>query len=70
MIGLGSDKNYTPHHPNHPPPPPPPHDLSTRIHQREMDSDVRKDIVVNHVHPGYVDTELTRSKSLLQCKTK
>ena len=45
-------------------------DLSTRIHQREMDSDDRKDIVVNHVHPGYVDTDMTRSKSLLQCKTK
>ena len=31
-----------------------------------MDSDDRKDIVVNHVHPGYVDTDMTRSKSLLQ----
>ena len=39
--------------------------LSTiRIHQREMDSDARKDIVVNHVHPGYVDTDMTRSANL------
>jgi len=37
----------------------------SRIHQREMDSDVRKDIVVNHVHPGYVDTELTSHKGPL-----
>jgi len=32
----------------------------TRIHQRNMDGDCRKDIVVNHVHPGYVDTDMTR----------
>ena len=32
----------------------------TRIQQRNMDRDCRKDIVVNHVHPGYVDTDMTR----------
>jgi len=32
----------------------------TRIQQRNMDGDCRKDIVVNHVHPGYVDTDMTR----------
>ena len=35
-----------------------------KIHQREMDSDARKDIVVNHVHPGYVDTDMTRFANL------
>eukprot|EP00091_Calanus_sinicus_P020921 TRINITY_DN5992_c0_g1_i1.p1 TRINITY_DN5992_c0_g1~~TRINITY_DN5992_c0_g1_i1.p1 ORF type:complete len:287 (+),score=74.83 TRINITY_DN5992_c0_g1_i1:49-861(+) len=29
----------------------------SRIQQREMENDSRKDIVINHVHPGYVDTE-------------
>jgi len=37
----------------------------SRIHQREMDSDARKDIVVNHVHPGYVDTDMTSHKGPL-----
>ena len=39
--------------------------ITIRIHQREMDSDARKDIVVNHVHPGYVDTDMTRFANLV-----
>jgi len=31
----------------------------SRIQQRMMDSDPREDIVVNHVHPGFVDTDMT-----------
>jgi len=31
----------------------------TFIQQRAFDSDTRKDIVVNAVHPGYVDTDMT-----------
>ena len=34
----------------------------TRIQQRMFDSDEREDIVVNHVHPGYVPTFLTGYK--------
>ena len=30
-----------------------------------MDSDPREDIVVNHVHPGYVDTDMTSHKGPL-----
>ena len=30
-----------------------------------MDSDARKDTVVNHVHPGYVDTDMTRFANLV-----
>jgi len=37
----------------------------SRIHQREMEGDSRKDIVVNHVHPGYVDTDMTSHKGPL-----
>jgi len=37
----------------------------SRIHQREMEADPRKDIVVNHVHPGYVDTDMTSHKGPL-----
>ena len=35
----------------------------SRIQQRELEGwlkDERQDIVVNHVHPGYVDTDMTR----------
>ena len=28
----------------------------TRIQQREFDQDLRKDLIVNCVHPGYVNT--------------
>ena len=38
----------------------------TRIQQRELLNDSsRKDIVVNHVHPGYVDTDLNSHKGPL-----
>ena len=30
----------------------------SRIQFREMETDAREDIVVNHVHPGYVSTDL------------
>ena len=31
----------------------------TRIQQQMMDSDPRNDIVINHVHPGLVDMDMT-----------
>lgn len=34
----------------------------SRIQQKLMDGDPREDIVVNHVHPGYVDTDMTSHK--------
>ena len=34
----------------------------SRIQQREFANDSRKDIVVNHVNPGYVDTDMTNHK--------
>lgn len=38
----------------------------SRIQQRMMEADpTRKDIVVNHVHPGYVDTDMTSHKGHL-----
>ena len=37
----------------------------SRIQQREMAADPRADIVVNHVHPGYVDTDMTSHKGHL-----
>jgi len=37
----------------------------SRIQQREMEKDPRKDIVVNHVHPGYVDTDMTSHRGVL-----
>jgi len=37
----------------------------SRIQHREMEQDTRKDIVVNHVHPGYVDTDMTSHKGPL-----
>ncbi|KOC65686.1 Carbonyl reductase [NADPH] 1, partial [Habropoda laboriosa] len=36
-----------------------------RIHQRMFDSDSRADLVVNSVHPGYVDTDMTSHKGPL-----
>ncbi|CAL7943212.1 unnamed protein product [Xylocopa violacea] len=36
-----------------------------RIHQRMFDSDPRQDLVVNSVHPGYVDTDMTSHKGPL-----
>ncbi|CAG0899921.1 unnamed protein product [Darwinula stevensoni] len=37
----------------------------TRIQQKEFDRDSRPDIIVNHVHPGYVDTDMTSHKGPL-----
>jgi len=37
----------------------------SRIQQRMMDSDPREDIVVNHMHPGFVDTDMTRHQGPL-----
>eukprot|EP00092_Neocalanus_flemingeri_P024515 GFUD01026587.1.p1 GENE.GFUD01026587.1~~GFUD01026587.1.p1 ORF type:complete len:296 (-),score=75.50 GFUD01026587.1:20-886(-) len=37
----------------------------SRIQQREMEKDSRNDIVINHVHPGYVDTDMTSHKGPL-----
>lgn len=37
----------------------------TRIQQRAFDADARPDIVVNSVHPGYVDTDMTSHKGPL-----
>jgi len=37
----------------------------SRIQQRELEKDERGDIVVNHVHPGYVDTDMTSHKGPL-----
>ena len=37
----------------------------SRIQQRQMEQDPRQDIVINHVHPGYVDTDMTSHKGIL-----
>uniref|UniRef100_A0A2P2HWY0 carbonyl reductase (NADPH) n=1 Tax=Hirondellea gigas TaxID=1518452 RepID=A0A2P2HWY0_9CRUS len=38
----------------------------TRIQQKQLDADTtREDIVINHVHPGYVDTDMTSHKGTL-----
>ena len=34
----------------------------SRIQQRMMESDPREDIVINYVHPGWVDTDMTSHK--------
>uniref|UniRef100_A0A0A9W0V9 carbonyl reductase (NADPH) n=1 Tax=Lygus hesperus TaxID=30085 RepID=A0A0A9W0V9_LYGHE len=34
----------------------------TRIHHQRFLADPREDIVINHVHPGYVDTDMTSHK--------
>jgi len=31
----------------------------SRIQQRQLENDPRKDIVINHVHPGWVDTDMS-----------
>jgi len=35
------------------------------IHQRQFDKDSREDLIVNAVHPGYVDTDMTSHKGPL-----
>ena len=37
----------------------------SRIQQQEFDTDPDSDLVVNHVHPGYVDTDMTSHKGPL-----
>lgn len=37
----------------------------SRIQHRELLADSREDIVLNHVHPGYVDTDMTSHKGPL-----
>ena len=38
----------------------------SRIQQREINKDTsRNDVVINHVHPGYVDTDMTSHKGPL-----
>ncbi|KAF6203683.1 hypothetical protein GE061_002016 [Apolygus lucorum] len=37
----------------------------TRIHHQRFLKDPREDIVINHVHPGYVDTDMTSHKGPL-----
>ena len=37
----------------------------TRIQQREFDHDAREDLIVNHVHPGYVNTQMSEYKGVL-----
>lgn len=37
-----------------------------RIHQRMFNSDTREDLVVNAVHPGYVDTDMSSHKGTLK----
>ena len=41
----------------------------SRIQQREMTGDKRKDIVVNHVHPGFVDTDMSSHKETVTALT-
>ncbi|XP_016903761.2 carbonyl reductase [NADPH] 1 isoform X2 [Apis cerana] len=36
-----------------------------RVHQRIFNSDSRQDLVVNAVHPGYVDTDMTSHRGTL-----
>lgn len=38
----------------------------SRIMQREFDRDSCKDLIVNHVHPGYVSTNMTQYKGYLK----
>ena len=37
----------------------------TIIQQREFDRDSREDLIVNSVHPGYVDTDMSSHKGPL-----
>ncbi|KAK2705296.1 carbonyl reductase [NADPH] 1-like [Artemia franciscana] len=38
----------------------------TRVQHRMFQQDPREDIVVNHVHPGYVNTDMTSHKGVLK----
>ena len=37
----------------------------TRIQHKEFERDSRKDIIINHVHPGYVNTQMSEYKEVL-----
>jgi len=37
----------------------------TFLQQKQFDTDERKDIIVNAVHPGYVDTDMTSHRGPL-----
>lgn len=37
----------------------------TIVQQRKFDKDEREDIVINAVHPGFVDTDMTSHKGIL-----
>lgn len=37
----------------------------TRIQHRELLADSREDIVINHVHPGYVNTDMSNHQGPL-----
>ena len=37
----------------------------TRIQHKEFANDSREDIVINHVHPGYVNTQMSEYKGVL-----
>lgn len=39
--------------------------VMSRLQQRDFDKDSREDIIVNHVHPGYVITNMTSFKGEL-----
>ena len=38
----------------------------SRIQQKDFDRDSREDIIVNHVHPGYVSTNMTQYQGHLK----
>lgn len=38
----------------------------SRMQQKDFDRDSREDIIVNHVHPGYVSTNMTQYQGHLK----
>jgi len=38
----------------------------SRIQQRQFNQDAREDLIVNTVHPGWVDTDMTRHRGILK----
>lgn len=37
----------------------------SRLQQKDFDRDSREDIILNHVHPGYVNTQMSEYKGVL-----
>lgn len=37
----------------------------TRIQHRDFERDSREDIIINHVHPGYVNTQMSEYRGVL-----